>query len=447
MAQQNQGSAHTLNTVKVILVLITLLALISYPYIPKRTLHVYPEPNFWWGAFTDTFAGGNTQFEYANQSASAIRCTMGDAGPFKLCGNNGVFADGTKVTYEKLVSDPSFAISVSPSITRDFSSFLGIEMDIEYRGPADFIFVSLQNHEPIPDMTDANRQFRPQSVGISTEELHKPVYISLEDFKVSDWWIHQFSLHRKKAVPRFDRIRAIGIEVRDELPHSEHYIKVKSITFVGEWISKESFYFIIIIILASLLLLEGAVRVYSLYASHRATRKSLEELSERNKKLQSAAYKDELTQLLNRRAIYDILLSDTAQAQFIAILVIDIDNFKSFNDTYGHSLGDKVLVYVARALKDSSRDYDQIARWGGEEFVIITKESQPDNLLAYAEKLRTNISSTAIQIENRSDPIYVTVSIGFTIASRSENFETAFERADAALYRAKQNGRNRCVYN
>ncbi|HMW49573.1 MAG TPA: hypothetical protein PKC70_14840, partial [Cellvibrionaceae bacterium] len=125
----------------------------------------------WWGAFTDSFSGGNTQFEYKNESQTAIECTMGDAGSFNMCGNNCVFADHNVVSHERLLSDLAFASEISPQISLDLSGYSGVWIDIDYRGPANFIHLSLQNHEPALNLPDPNRQFRPQSVGIATSEL------------------------------------------------------------------------------------------------------------------------------------------------------------------------------------------------------------------------------------------------------------------------------------
>lgn len=131
--------------------------------------------------------------------------------------------------------------------------------------------------------------------------------------------------------------------------------------------------------------------------------------------------------------------------QPLALIIIDIDYFKKFNDTYGHALGDKVLVNVAQSLKQASRDYDQVARWGGEEFVIVTRDAHPDNLLAYGEKLREKVASTPIFKEGSSEPIFVTISVGITQSHLEENFDVALDRADKALYRSKEKGRNCCT--
>ncbi|HEY7774409.1 MAG TPA: GGDEF domain-containing protein [Marinagarivorans sp.] len=402
----------------------------------------------WWGAYTDAVAGGNTTFTYVDESQSEIKCRIGDVGSFKLCGNSAVFAESTVFTRERLASDHDYAMAVSSDISVDFSDYLGVWLNVEYEGPADFIYVLLQNHEPSMVTTDPDRQFRPQSVGVSTSELTEPVYISLNDFKVADWWVTRFSLHRTKAGVNFDRIFAFGVEIKDQPAGSNHRVKVKSITFVREWISRENFYFCIIVSLTTLLLLEVALRVYGLYVRQRLAQKSLEELSVQNKRLQSAAYKDELTQLLNRRAIHEVVLKnwEVKKYQPIAILVIDIDNFKTFNDTYGHALGDTVLAEVACALQSVSRDCDHIARWGGEEFVIITKKESPEKLKAYAQKLRKKIASTEIQSEHCLEKLSVTISIGITVTGYGERFEQAFARADAALYQSKKMGRNCCTF-
>lgn len=447
MIQKAPFLSRHLNAAKIALVVITILALFSFPYIPKKTLQVFPATNVWWGAFTDAYSGGNTQFEYQNESQSAIECIMGDLGSFNMCGNSCVFADNHAVTRDQLLADLAFATKVSSEISLDLSDYSGVWIDIDYRGPAKFIHLSLQNHEPAVDLADPGRQFRPQSVGIATAELHEPVYVRLKEFKASDWWVTQFGLHRTEAGTRFDRIQAIIAEVKQQPPHTKHYLEIKSITFSGDWISKENFYLSIIVAFAVLLSLEGGFRVYTLYNRHRAAQKKLDALNEHNQKLRSVAFKDELTQLLNRRAIHEIVSKsiELKNQKGLAILIIDIDHFKKFNDTHGHALGDKVLVNVAQSLKQASRDYDQIARWGGEEFVIVTREANPDNLLAYGEKLREKVASCPVFKEGSSDPIFVTISIGITQSHLEENFDVALERADKALYRSKERGRNCCT--
>lgn len=449
MAPRKRTLIKHASAIKIVLVIATVLALLAFPYLPRKTLDVYPSTEAWWGGYSDVVMGGNSQFEYENESYSAITCTMAKSDSFNMCGNTLVFAENNIVSYDKLTSDIEFAIQVSPEITRDFSGYTGVWLEVEYHGDASYIHFFLKNHEPRLDQPAPDRQFRPQSVGILTSELHEPVYIRLKEFKVSDWWVNQFSLHRTESSTRFDKIQAIGVEIKEQKAGSEHHIEIKSIKFTGEWISKETFYLAIILALATALGLEGGVRVYGLYHRNRAAQKSLDSLSERNQQLRSAAFKDELTQLLNRRAIHEIIVNGQKLNidKGMAVLVIDIDHFKKFNDTYGHALGDKVLVNVAHALKQASRDYDQVARWGGEEFVVITLKTESENLLTYAEKLRQAVATTPVCKDGSDEPIYVTISIGISQTRDGDSFETTFERADQALYQSKAMGRNCCTLN
>lgn len=447
MASKAPALSQHMHAAKLGLVIITILALFSYPYIPQKKLQIYPAENVWWGGFADAGSGGNTKFEYKNTSQNAIECIIGDANTFNMCGNSCVFANHDIVTRDRLLGDLAYATQISRAISLDLSGYSGVWVDIAYEGPANYLYLTLQNHEPALDLRDAGRQFRPQSVGIATSELHEPVYVRLKEFKASDWWIQQFSLHRTESDTRFNRIQALIVEIKAQPHKSKHYIEVKSITFVGEWISKENFYLIFVVAFASLVGLEGAFRIYSLYKKHRDAQASLRRLNEHNEKLLSVAFKDELTQLLNRRAIHEIISNNRGAKQLngLAIVILDIDHFKKFNDTYGHALGDKVLVNVAQSLKQVSRDYDQIARWGGEEFVIVTRDASPDHLLAYGEKLREKVASSPIFKDDSPDPIFVTISLGITQSHLDESFDDALERADKALYKSKAKGRNCCT--
>lgn len=120
------------------------------------------------------------------------------------------------------------------------------------------------------------------------------------------------------------------------------------------------------------------------------------------------------------------------------LLMIDIDKFKNINDTYGHAIGDLILVEVAKALETSHRSNDLVSRFGGEEFVVIFDTCGKENALKKAEKLRLNIEKLA------PNDIVVTISIG--LASLSDENNTVLKllkSADDALYCAKENGRNR----
>ncbi|MFA7387539.1 MAG: GGDEF domain-containing protein [Thiohalobacteraceae bacterium] len=158
---------------------------------------------------------------------------------------------------------------------------------------------------------------------------------------------------------------------------------------------------------------------------------------------------DSLTGLFNRRwldeALPELVVRHRLQRQQLALLMIDIDRFKSFNDTYGHLAGDQVLTGVAHALQQDIRGGDQAARFGGEEFVIVLPNTPIVEAGRIATRLRCTIKDTAFSSPEGAPLPGVTVSIGLAESTPDESAEALLARADAALYQAKQQGRDRLV--
>jgi diguanylate cyclase (GGDEF)-like protein len=122
----------------------------------------------------------------------------------------------------------------------------------------------------------------------------------------------------------------------------------------------------------------------------------------------------------------------------------DIDHFKRVNDTYGHSTGDRVLKMVATTLASVVKPIDAAVRWGGEEFVILCSSINTEELANIAERMRLMVERSWIDLEDQST-LSVTISVGASIAGHGDTVESAIARADDRLYRAKNNGRNRCI--
>jgi len=165
----------------------------------------------------------------------------------------------------------------------------------------------------------------------------------------------------------------------------------------------------------------------------------------------SMALVDSLTGLFNRRYFdvhFDKILEKSRRENFkpVGVLSVDVDKFKSINDTYGHPVGDEVLVELANRLKNSMRPSDMVARLGGEEFVVILPESRPEQVRMIAERLRLIIAEKSFPIKGGAEQLTVTASIGATVThAEPETAADIFKRADAALYQAKETGRNRVV--
>jgi diguanylate cyclase (GGDEF)-like protein/PAS domain S-box-containing protein len=166
--------------------------------------------------------------------------------------------------------------------------------------------------------------------------------------------------------------------------------------------------------------------------------------------LKQLASTDPMTKLLNRRSFYvlasKIMDIEKRENTKISLLMLDIDKFKNVNDTFGHSVGDDVIVKFAQTLQEMTRKSDLLCRWGGEEFVALLPNTSIDGGYTIAQKIRKSIASLSILLENQVH-LSFTVSIGIIeiCLQEDESIDSAISRADFALYEAKENGRNRVI--
>ncbi|HBY84908.1 MAG TPA: GGDEF domain-containing protein, partial [Colwellia sp.] len=163
-------------------------------------------------------------------------------------------------------------------------------------------------------------------------------------------------------------------------------------------------------------------------------------------KLDKLASHDDLTDLPNRRCFHEelaklLLLKERNNSQ-LSLVFIDIDNFKYVNDTKGHDVGDKVLISLAKTLNSNVRKSDFVARWGGEEFIILLIDSDINQAQIIAEQLRSQVAQSNQLAQYAQQQ--VTISLGVTSANEKDNADTILKRADLALYKAKSAGKN-CI--
>jgi two-component system cell cycle response regulator len=172
-------------------------------------------------------------------------------------------------------------------------------------------------------------------------------------------------------------------------------------------------------------------------------------LMEAREVLREKASKDLLTMLPNRSAISSTLEQEIARChrdrRTVGIILLDIDHFKRVNDTFGHFAGDAVLRETSSRLRGSMRAYDQVGRYGGEEFLVVLPNCDMEQASNQAERMRQRLQESKMLVEDGTE-IPVTASFGVTISDLSERSPDVFVRvADEALYRAKTSGRNRAV--
>ncbi|MBD9359977.1 GGDEF domain-containing protein [Methylomonas fluvii] len=162
---------------------------------------------------------------------------------------------------------------------------------------------------------------------------------------------------------------------------------------------------------------------------------------------QHRATRDPLTNLPNRLAFEDRLADEMARCRRhkspMTLMVWDVDLFKTINDTYGHKCGDKALIVIAELLFKHCRETDFVARFGGEEFVMILPGADAKSALVIAEKLRKTLENSSFNANGNK--VSITLSCGISQFIDGDTNESIFNRADTGLYRAKQTGRNRCV--
>ena len=162
------------------------------------------------------------------------------------------------------------------------------------------------------------------------------------------------------------------------------------------------------------------------------------------------AITDELTGLHNRRFMShhsdSLVASAKISSKPLGFVILDIDLFKSVNDTYGHDIGDEVLKEVARRIEASVRESDLSCRYGGEEFVVVMPDTNAESAYLIADRLRKNVESTPIKISREPGALVITVSVGVSALNGvDDKADSLLHRADQALYRAKNLGRNRVV--
>ena len=177
-----------------------------------------------------------------------------------------------------------------------------------------------------------------------------------------------------------------------------------------------------------------------------AVAKRTEDLQVLNKKLKDLAARDSLTGILNRGSFFEaaqhLLVLLQRQKSSASFVLLDLDNFKMINDTYGHFVGDKVLIHFTQTIQKSLRKSDLIGRVGGEEFAIFLPDTGNDDAFQLAEKLRKIISHSALEVDGKT--VAYTVSLGVESSKpKDHSIDELFKRADLKLYGAKDKGRDR----
>lgn len=388
----------------------------------------------------------NLSSPQANSSAAEVTSCigkMGDSLDEKNCQTAATPSSKQNLTTAICQTQAARIRSNDFSFSVDASEYDHFRVKIHYEGRAQYLRLVVRNRNPNHLLDGEPLSDKFMSVFMRTEDLRAgPLDIDLKDFSVEEWWVLTFNPPRAMALPEFKHLVMVGI---DHVEHGIHRMRVEKIQLIGERISTETYLMILLMLWALFLTVEMSLRFYNLRKSNRQQQEQLHGLvndtlllEEQKVVLKKRSMNDPLTGALNRNGLKDHLqhiYGGSTLPAALGLLVLDIDQFKSLNDNYGHDVGDRVLVELAALLLSFTRQNDALTRWGGEEFVLLTENTPHETIKAIAEKLRQQVAKHRFGGELN---LRISISIGATCTRINDTFETAFKRADDALYEAKE---------
>lgn len=324
----------------------------------------------------------------------------------------------------------------------NLANLKSLTMTMTYRGPSKSFRVYLKNFDKryaTNVVDDSPKINRVEDEIPSGREV--TVAFDVADFGVADWWLFKHKLPPDLSHPQFDNITSIDVQTGTDNALGRHEFKVREIVIRKAILSDAQWY---LSLLGGWVMLIGAYLGYRFHTLHTeiARRREMQALAlAQAEEAEAAARQDHLTKVLNRRGVAeqfaDLARSPSGKGS-LGVILIDIDRFKTLNDSFGHGYGDDVLSTIATLLRRNVRPDDTVGRWGGEEFLVLCPAIDQLDAQRVAEKLRRRIEHYHF-----GDCEKVTVSLGVHWVETLENdLPGLVSRADIALYSAKRAGRN-----
>lgn len=380
--------------------------------------------------YADTYSGGDSVAEWVNRDIHLWRCQIG-------------------TTFKNPYCTMAITVTDKEGHGLDLSKFDKMKMWVAYKGDAQHLRIYLKNRNPNYYVPGNPVTAKYNSVEVPVSDLRNGLEIKMSDFIVASWWLVQRNLVLKEAHTEFDDIVEIEIQTGSAVTSGTHEIQLKEIVWQGPILTEVALYrgiavtwslLIIGALLYRLLLMQMEISRHKRYQEELVAINGL--LSLQNQKFEDLAKTDHLTGLLNRIGIRDVLYDGLSQWKKnqtpFSMILIDLDHFKQVNDTYGHDVGDQILKGASDAFKNIVRKTDSLARWGGEEFILLCPGTNRVQAVAAAESLRKRLEAEPLFQE-----IKVTASFGVATMTQPD-LDHLFKSADEALYKAKKHGRN-CV--
>ena len=423
------------------MLMVTSAVLLLHHLGPQRTLDLkalYGQDAF---IYDDRPAGGASIATYIDRPENGFICTLISSDTYKYCGYGFEFA----------AADADLVSNTRGASSADFSHFNTLHAEIEYEGPAQnipFTFRTLLPEEAYQFIDQSIDSQTLANYRVAATSLKKSYSIELQRIHMSTQWMSDKKIPGQFAKPDLSKVTKIGIQFPSSYPEGRYKVAIKRFSLSGPWIRTEDLYATIFFFWITFIALVSALQLKQLRQQTLATRARVQELSQArddilniSKEFEQIAHHDQLTGLLNRQGFEEGArehLESNPHAEY-SIILLDLDHFKSINDTYGHAKGDNILAVVARCIRSQLREADICARWGGEEFLIACPETKDAEAVVVAEKIRTQLAGYR---DSEVESLRLTGSFGIAQHEAHDRVATTIDRADQALYEAKNRGRN-----
>ena len=286
--------------------------------------------------------------------------------------------------------------------------------------------IELHNFNSAYSTESINDSLKYNSIEFSEKKAPSPTWIDLRQFYVPTWWNARHDL--AVGGTDFSNIRTMSVTTAGDITEGTYKLTVKRIEFRGKYIENDTLFFLLLIVWSSVA--GFFIRELSL------SKDKVISVNKQKVKWQEAAFTDTLTGVNNRESSREIFDSLLVKSNTLSLLFIDIDFFKKINDTYGHNIGDEILVQFSTVILKTVDDSNILIRWGGEEFLLLCPDYNLFQAKLVAEKIRLTIEQS-LWAKN----IKLTASFG--VAEKHHlSISELIGKADEALYHAKDNGRN-----
>ena len=415
-----------------VLILLSITLLVWQHLGMNLVLRIDAQSPYQIDAIDDSKAGGDSKTALVKRDRRLIwDCTVGHRYEWPFC---------------------ELTVAIAPPPTGfDFSKYETVALKIHITGNGSRrMRLFMRNYDGTQADPNDQLSWKQNELQFDPEDERETV-ISLSALNVASWWLTNNHIPVERASVDVSSVPVVQLSTAGIREERSQQIAIDYVEFRGKWLTRGE----VGLIVTTLWLCAGILfLIFDFQQKHHALaaaqsrQKQLEALNRaltvENERVGSLARQDPLTGALNRAGIRDLLwqesILDNARKRPLSLLCCDLDHFKRVNDSFGHDTGDQVLVEFVRLVRASVRQRDYIVRWGGEEFFLFCPDTPLDAAVSLAKKLLETVAQGAWP-----NGLRLTMSIGVATIAHGEDLTAFIQRTDAALYEAKNAGRNRVV--